>query len=320
MSVCFPLQCFAQAEEYIDTLENKDIVLYQGDIVALRVYSLTRIAISKPGIVQIINADVDELLLSGAALGQTQIFIWDEYGKRSLLARVMEQDLDMVKERIQQLLDAGEIEGITLEHSAYEGKLIATGKVNKVQKEDFDEIIKEFSEFVINMVDEQGDLIQIDAQVTELDTTLSKAMGVSWSQPPITLTEDAAPGADKSGFSDVFRIGDFARTATITATINALLAETKARDLAKPSLIVSDGQSASINIGGEVPIATSVTSDGAVSENVSYKTYGVNLSITPEIMDDDKIDININISISDQDSDFTGEGTAFTTTSVNTQG
>lgn len=309
----------AQLEEVVDTKEKRDIVLYQGDILALRVYSLTRIAISKPNVVEIVNADVDEILLSGKTIGQTQIFIWDEYGKRSLLARVMEEDMSMVKERIEQLLDSAEIDGVELKNSAYEGKLIATGKVNKVQKEAFDKVVEEFGGFIINMVEEQGDLIQIDAQITELSTTLNKELGVSWSQPPITLTEDAAPGPEKHGFSDVFRVGDFTRTSIITATINALLATSRARDLARPSIVVSDGEEASIVVGGEVPITTSTATDVSTTTNVSYKSYGVQLSVTPEIKDDDKIDIRVDVSISNQDSTFGGEGSAFTTTTANTR-
>jgi len=308
---------YAQVEENVDTRERKDVVLYLGDLVSLKVYSLTRIAISKPGVIEIVNADVDELLLVGKSLGQTQIFIWDEYGKRSILARVMEQDLQMIKERIEQLLAAAEIKGITLEHSAYEGKLIATGKVNSSQKEEFDKVIGDFSGFLINMVDEQGDLIQIDAQITQLDTTLEKTLGVQWSQG-FTVEEGSMPTNTNGYFGDIIKIGDLSRTSLIEATVNALLATSQARTLSRPSVVVSDGEEASILVGGEVPVVTSLSSDGAVSENVQYKNYGVQLSVTPEIKDDEKIDITLNVSVSDIGAMY-GENASFTTTSTNTK-
>lgn len=308
---------YAQVEENVDTRERRDVVLYLGDLVSLKVYSLTRIAISKPGIIEIVNADVDELLLVGKSLGQTQIFIWDEYGKRSILARVMEQDLQMIKERIEQLLAAAEIKGITLEHSAYEGKLIATGKINSSQKEEFDKVIGDFSGFLINMVDEQGDLIQIDAQITQLDTTLEKTLGVQWSQS-ISVEEGSMPTNTNGYFGDIIKIGDLSRTSLIEATVNALLATSQARTLSRPSVVVSDGEEASILVGGEIPVVTSLSSDGAVSEDVQYKSYGVQLSVTPEIKDDEKIDITLNVSVSDIGAMY-GENASFTTTSTNTK-
>lgn len=314
--------CMAQVEEMVDTKEKRDVVLYRGDIIALKVYSLTRIAISTPGIVDIVNADVDEILLVGKSLGSTQIFIWDEYGKRSVLARVMEQDLEMVKERIEQLLDAAEIEGVKLQHSAYEGKLIATGKVNKVQKEKFDEVVKDFDEFIINMVDEQGDLIQIDAQIIEVIDGWQKELGVKWDDIfSWGISENPTESRQINSPSDLFRIGSFSTTHTaITANFYAALVQTtKAKDISRPSIVVSDGEEASIVVGGEVPIETSETVDGVTSTDVEYKSYGVQLSVTPEIMDNDKIDVTLNISLSNQDSTFEGTGTAFTTTTTSTK-
>ena len=308
---------WAQVEEKIDTREKRDVVLYRGDLVTLQVYSLTRIAISTPGIVDIINADVDEILLVGKALGQTQIFIWDEYGKRSVLARVMEQDLDMVRERIEKLLEAAEIEGITLKNSSYEGKLIATGKVNKSQKEEFDEVIGDLSQYLINMVEEQQDLVQIDAQVVELNTTLQNVMGAQWSTS-FTVNEQTYPVNQNGYFGDIFKIGDIERTELISATVSALLSTSKARTLSRPSLVVSDGEEASILVGGEIPIITSTTSDGAVTENVNYKTYGVDLSVTPTIKDNDKIDIVLNVNIRDLGTAY-GDNTSFTTTTTQTK-
>ena len=317
MVMCLPVQTAAQVEEIIDTREKRDVVLYRGDIVALRVYSLTRIAISKPGIVDIVKADVDEILLSGKTLGQTQIFLWDEYGKRSVLARVMEQDLDMMRERIEQLLAAAEIEGVKLEHSAYEGKLIATGKVNKVQKEEFDKVVEDFGEFIINMVETQGDLIQIDAQVTQLNTTLQKVLGVEW-DASFSVKEQAFPTNQNGYFGDIFKIGDLERTDLINATVNALLTTSEARTLSRPSVVVSDGEEANILVGGEIPVVSTTTSDGAISENVTYKNYGVELSVTPEIKDDDKMDIQINVSVRDLGDNY-GDNTSFTTTSAQTR-
>ena len=306
----------AQVDEKVDTREKRDVILYRGDLVSLKVYSLTRIAISTPGIVDIVNADVDEILLVGRTLGQTQIFIWDEFGKRSVLARVMEEDLDIVRERIEQLLGAAGIKGIKMAHSAYEGKIIATGKVNKVQKDEFDKVVKAFESYLINMVNTQGDLIQIDAQVTELNTTLEKVLGVDWSKG-FPISESVIP-ANQSGLAGMFRIANVERTELISGTVNALLSTSQARTLSRPSVVVSDGQEANILVGGEVPIPTRTLSDLGETTSYEYKNYGVELSVTPEIRDDDKIDVTINVSIRDIGASISGQ-VSFNTTEAQTK-
>jgi len=304
----------AQVEEKIDTREKRDVILYRGDLVSLKVYSLTRIAISTPGVVDIVSADVDEILLVGNALGQTQIFIWDEYGKRSVLARVMEHDLDMIKERIEQLLNSAGIKGVKMENSAYEAKIIATGKVNKSQKEVFDRVVSDFGAYVINMVDAQGDLIQIDAQVTELSKTLTQILGVEWSES-LSGEETALPD---SGFGNFFRVASMDRKTLIQATVHAMLQTGEAKTLSRPSLVMSDGETANIMVGGEIPTKTTTISDGVVTETTTYRTYGVEFSVSPEIKDNEKVDILLNISISDPDATF-DEGSAFLTTATQTR-
>ncbi|MFP4473628.1 MAG: TonB family protein [Candidatus Omnitrophota bacterium] len=308
---------WAQQEEVVDTLEESEAVLYIGDIIALKVYSLTRIAVSQPGVVEIVNADVDEILLTGKRTGETQFFIWDEYGKRTVVVRVLDQDLTMIQRRIERLMTSAEIAGVTLEQNNLEGKIVATGKVNAAQKEEFDEVVNDFSGYLINMVQEQQDLIQIDAQVTELETTLTKALGVQWSQA-FDVTEDAVPGAGESGLDDIFRIGDLSRTSLITATVNALLETSQARNLSRPSVVVADGEDANILVGGEIPIVSTISSDGAVAENVEYKNYGVELTVIPTIRDDDKIEVTLTVSVRDVGTSF-GDNTSFTTTTADTK-
>lgn len=314
----------AQVEEKIDTREKRDVILYKGDLVSLKVYSLTRIAISTPGIVDIVNADVDEILLVGNALGQTQIFIWDEYGKRSVLARVMEQDLDMIKERIEQLLNSAGITGVKMENSAYEAKIIATGKVNKSQKDLFDKVIADFGAYVINMVDAQGDLIQIDAQVTELSKTLTEVLGVNWGansdgeneSRAISLQESGSPA---SGLRDAFRVVNMDRTNMIYSVISAMLDTGEARHLSRPSLVLSDGETATITVGGEVPVKTAQYTDtttggeAVATETITYKQYGLTFSVTAEIKDNEKVDVTLNVNINDLDSTTGTDGGVLTT-------
>jgi len=320
-SLIYGSQGHAQVQDIVDTRETDRVFIFRGDVVTLKVFSLTRIAVTEPGIFEIGKLEEDEMLLIGQREGKTTLFIWDEYGKRKIEVRVSVQDLDEIITRLEALLEAAEIEGITFEKSLLENKIIMKGKVREDQDETFQEIVAEFRSDLIDLTQEDAHLVRLDVQVTELTTTLSKTMGVLWNAGASGLSfsyPETMPELE-GGFQDLFKIGDFKRTTQIQMAINMLLAEGKARVLSKPSVIVTAGQASNFTVGGEIPVRTTSTAEGSVSENVNYKGYGVTISVTPEIKGK-KIDINLSVSVSDIDaSNAVGDDVAFVTRSASTQ-
>lgn len=314
----FLVRAGAELQDVVDTKTMDRIIIFKGDVVTLKVYSLTRLAVTNPGIVDLGRVEGDQILLIGQREGQTPFFIWDEYGKRKIVVHVITEDLDDLINRINNLFVAAEIKTVKLRKNLDEKKVVVTGKVLNDKTEAYAKVIGPFTTNLIDLTTEAGHLIQVDVQITELTTTLQKTMGVLWSTGSDTLTlpfTETLPD-----FSDnMFKIGDFARTEAIQATINLLLAEGKARILSKPSIIVTSGESATFLVGGEIPVKTTTVSEGAVSEDIDFKSYGVDLTVTPEIVAD-KIDLDLSVSIRDVDaSNAVGDTTAFTTRSANTQ-
>lgn len=315
----------AEIQEVFDSKETQDVYLYKGDLVSIKVYSLTRLAVSTPGIIEIANADVDELLIIGQSVGQTALFVWDEFGKKKIMVRVFEEDLDLVISRLEKLFNAAKVKGVSFEKDHLERKVIMKGTIAKEDKEKVEKIIaSDLKGYLINMLVYEGDLIQIDVQVSELSTTLQKALGIDWNtgtsgsfalRYPETL-----PTFDGS-IGDLFKIGSFSRTTAIIATVNALVAEGKARVLSKPTILTVSGETASFQVGGEIPVRTTTSSSGgtSVQENVTYTNYGVEVQVTPEVKEG-KIDIKFNVTIRDIDaSNAVGENVAFTTRTATTR-
>lgn len=310
---------WAELQDVVDTKDQQEVLLYRGDLVGLKVYSLTRVSISQSGIVDIANADVNQILLIGQGEGETQIFIWDELGKRSIVARVFAEDLDLVMAKIENLIKATKIQGVTLEKNKYDRKIIASGRFTKDDKERLEsEVFDKFPNLVTNMTREEGDLIQIDVQISELNTTLQKALGVEWNDSfdfPETLP--AATG----DWKNLFKIGDFNRTTALIATINALIQEGKGRILSKPSIVVTNGEEATFLVGGEIPIRTTTTSVGgsSVQENVTFKQYGIDLKVKPQIIDN-KINVELHVGVRDIDAaNAVGDDVAFSTRTATTK-
>ena len=304
----------------IDSKNEDEIDIIKGDLETIQVFDLTRISITQPEIADIANIDSDHILMLAKQSGQTTLFIWDKYGKRSILIRVLEDDLNLVKSRLQQLLGEAGIKGIQFDINKLEGKLIASGEVAEDQKEALNRLLDPFSGSLVNLVKDkkEEDLIQIDAQISELSSSYSKNMGFEWTSA-LTYAE-TLPGFNPNAPTDFFKIGDFHRTTQILANINALITEGKGRVLSKPKLVCISGKEASFLVGGEIPITTTTASSGGnVQENVEYRNYGVNLTVSPTIRNN-KVDIVLNINVSDIDaSNSVGKNVAFTTRTAQTQ-
>ena len=322
----------------IDTTTAKEVYMIKGELVNLKADGLERISVTHPEVADIVKADEEEILMVGQSVGQTALFVWDKQGKRSLMVHVFSQDLELVKERLATLFKAADISEATLEIDGHEGKVVIAGDIPKHKKEPFVQIVEKFGDDVINLAkdEEIDDLIQIAIQITELSSTLAKSLGVDWTAGSRSLrsgtsgttsgssstlafaypeTLPTATGASK----DLFKIGDFNRTSALLATVDALIAEGKARILSQPKLVVKNAQEASFLIGGEIPIRTTTSSTTGTQENVTFKEYGISMTITPEIKKE-KIDITLTIEISDVDSsNAVGDDVAFTSRSAQTK-
>ena len=90
LSLC-PIVFNSYADDSIDTKDFDHVYLIKGELQTLKVHSLTRISITNPEIADIITVNDKEMLISGQGVGQTGIFIWDEFGKRLIIVRVLDR-------------------------------------------------------------------------------------------------------------------------------------------------------------------------------------------------------------------------------------
>jgi len=93
----------------------------------------------------------------------------------------------------------------------------------------------------------------------------------------------------------------------IRAAISTLAQESKAKIIAAPHILVSDNKEAKIQVGSEVPLATSTTSTpettttttGLVSTStIQYKDIGIILKVKPQINDSGLVTLEISQEIS----------------------
>ena len=329
LSLCLTLPVTISVADQFDEFDTAyvdEASLIKGELITIGVRDMTRVSITDPAVADIVDASSEELLIIGKTVGQTALFIWDEEGKRTVMIYVINQDLDLVKNRIQKLFDAADIYEVKLRTNKQEGKVVISGEIPDYKKDLFDQIVEQFGEDAIDLVIDEKieDLIQIDMQITELNTTLSESLGIDWTTGG---TEGFAPAYEETvptvdgRIADFFKIGNFSRTGQLIAQVNALITEGKARILSKPKLVVISGEEASFLVGGEVPIRTTTFSDtGSSQENVEFKEFGISMTITPTIKKD-RIDIIMNLEVSELDpttASLVAESIAFTTRAAST--
>ncbi|WP_019625171.1 type II and III secretion system protein family protein [Thioalkalivibrio sp. ALJT] len=102
------------------------------------------------------------------------------------------------------------------------------------------------------------------------------------------------PGSE-SGFN-IFYGGGGDRFLSL---INALESSDFAFTLAEPSLVALSGQSATFHAGGEFPVP--VPSTGSDSVNIQFKEFGVRVSLTPTVINENQVVLKVAPEVSELD-------------------
>lgn len=140
--------------------------------------------------------------------------------------------------------------------------------------------------------------IMIEATLAEVTLTKDLEYGVNWqvmsgnSTFTLSNTKSATPAANFPGFSYGY-IGS-----TVQAVLNNLQSRTNVRVLSAPKLMVLNNQTATLQVGDQVPIVTqqqqSISSPGApVVNTVELRDTGVILKVTPRVNESGAVTLDI---------------------------
>ncbi len=309
---------FSQSlRQFIDLAsEQGQLVIIAGDLKIISTKNLTRVAITDPGVADVVESKKSEILILGKTPGKTTVFIWDDYGKRSIEVRVFSEDLDLVESRIRALLKSANVKNLDFKKNNLEGKIIISGELDEYKKGKFDEIVEPFSQSIVSLVRdrEKIELIEIDVEIAELNVSATEDIGVEWGTSTCSDTlslngyaayQESLPTFGGNTLEDFFKIGDLHRNTSLQAKINALITRGEGKILSRPKIITKSGEEANFNVGGQVPVSTTTTSDGGnVTENVEFKDYGVQLNIVATVRENDKIDIDLKVDVTDVDNTY----------------
>jgi len=146
----------------------------------------------------------------------------------------------------------------------------------------------------------------VEVTVAEVTMTDTFSLGFEYairnhSADLIKQTLDISGGG--SGLGIVFK-GNY-----IDATVNAFAKKQLLNIISKPKMLIMNNNTGTINVGTQVPIITSEVSASDVSSstgtspsinrNITYRTTGINLGVTPTINSNGILTMKINVSLSE---------------------
>jgi pilus assembly protein CpaC len=284
--------------------------------------AFAELSIANPGIADISTLSDRSIYVLGKTPGRTTLTILGPDG--SLFSNVEVQvtpDIAEFRERLKQVFPNEKIEVRT----ANDG-LVLSGIVSTASRLDAAmELAQRYApDRVSNLMSVGGtQQVMLKVRFSEMQRGISKNLGVSIGiqsgsgtpraafgtgrfdnnpVPPAAPTSNDLLPARASGNQGVlgFRVGGGSITAQVL--LEALESQGLARTLAEPNLTALSGQQASFLAGGEVPVPVA----GSEGVSIQYRPFGVELSFTPRVLDDNVINLTLDASVSSIDSDQTG--------------
>lgn len=166
--------------------------------------------------------------------------------------------------------------------------------------------------------------VSLEAEVVALNNEAKKDLGIDWkwemtpTYPQVTPEqktyirnqEGEIVGADITTPKTVTRdprmgVLQFGRNPEgvpyefyYQAKISALVANGKAKVLAKPKITAINGKEARILIGDRIPVLTEKNENGKISTTTGYVEAGIKLTYTPQVNDDGQITAKVHTEVS----------------------
>ena len=244
------------------------------------------------------------------------------------LAKLIEKAIDLPGVKVQLVDDRVLLRGVVKNQyertlafkiaSLYVGddEVNATKKVTKKMSDGVDinsndietEEDVDTSAKVVNLLEMANpDQINIEAMVIEINADDAKQLGMTYSSP-VTSNNGIALGSAGNfyggeSFGQQRDKGNhwynrnwlYTHFSQINAQINALVEQGKARIISRPNITTMSGKTASILVGGEIP----VPHKDSDTVTVDYKPYGIQLNLVkPQVDSDGNITADLQATVS----------------------
>ncbi len=262
---------------------------------------IKRIAIGSAETAETHAINRTEIMVSGKAVGETSLIIWDTLGNRqffnvkvSASSAASESSLEAVRRQLRT-----ELPGQALKVSFDNNMIFLRGTVNNLNSSDRAVKIASTAGKVVNLLDvkvppadpqillkvrfmtlDRNKALQLGFNM--FDNGLGNALGsVSTTQiitPPLLA---ATAGTTITGSQNIAAL--FPGLGGVGATITALSTKGVTEDLAEPNILAVNGKEASFLAGGEYPYPVAQGTSNGTTITIMFKEYGIRLNFIPVV-------------------------------------
>lgn len=289
---------------------DRHITITRGKSQVIKVNAnIADVLVADPSVIEVGAMKSDRLYLIGAALGDTNVMIFDGEGNAIEQLDVhVRVDEDTLQHTLSSLFPDEDIIAKTVNDD-----IMITGQAsNPAIAARIEQVAARFAgqdEAVVNMMSVKGEqqvmlkvkVLEVSRNILnelglEVDGTLNKgaANGLFGSTGAVGLTAPTPVGTG----SLLFDVG----ASTISTIFQALERDGYISTLAEPNLTAISGENARFLAGGEYPIPTEIDDEGNVS--YEYKPFGVSLAFKPVVMSKNRINLNVSTEVSNISNDF----------------
>jgi pilus assembly protein CpaC len=317
------------------------ITMFQGEIKTLPISKIQRVAV---GSGRLLTATVleKELVLLAESFGDTGLYVWLKDGTlKKYNVRISQVDVSDSVSQIRRIISA--VPGMQVERVG--GFAVITGATSKANLELIKNAVSKYPQ-ALNMAREEDvtmkKMIYLKVQLIEFRRTAFENLGIQWQQsitgPTGAFAFDAITSGgftarqSDSGLAGAVPgrsspnalpgsavpilpglpprvsppVGYLGIATSITSRINLAVTNGDAFILATPELSTRSGGEAKFLAGGQIPLVIPATALSPPS--VSYKDYGIKLSIKPVADADSNIMATIQTEVSAIDPSNTVQG------------
>jgi pilus assembly protein CpaC len=310
------------SQDFLSIEDHEDqITLVVGEVNVFKFDSLERVSIRNPDVADISKVTGNEVVIVAKKVGDTVLAVWEKGEKREFYIDVHPQDLDRVKEKLQELINKQlRINSVYFKKNETSGRIMIMGVVTEVQKAHIEQALSSFygatgdSSLIDNLltIKDEARMVEIECQILELSKTELDRLGIKW-QEYLTISEGSLAGQVTSGLGGFIKSGvpwkglwdmDVWSRTGLSARIDMLVRDGNAKILSRPKLLCLSGKEAKLTVGGEIPyVSATATNVVGTGLEIEYRDYGVILTLQPQVLDDDKVILNVGAEISALDWD-----------------
>ena len=273
---------------------------------------------------KILTEGGSKILFVPEIAGRTNMLVWTSDGESNEYAvKVSAMNIEVVIASINDMLKG--IRNVKVERAG--DSIVVSGSTSKLHMPRISAISKSYPLVIIAVRDEELEMkrmVYMRVQIVEMKRSLVENLGVQWDKsiagPAIGVVtnflggSDFRPGGVPAGLPEAKDLPvrgygfkpAIALTSIITAAINLAVNNGDAYILATPELSTRSGGKAEFLAGGQIPVVSPAS--GMTAATVTFKDYGIKLTMEPRADEMDNVSTSLSTEISNIDTSVSVSG------------